>query len=222
MIIDEEIIRISPDGIVQQTFSILDVLRASQYKNLVMSVNNLKEDSTDIDILHVNHVEVFDGTRSSVSPLFRRGNVLISIKHMNAVAIIDGVTRETGWLWGPSNVSLQHHPTLLENGNILLFDNGLSESRVVEVEVPSGRIAWTYENGVDFYSYWGGSSQRLANGNTLITDTAHGRVFEVTQKGRIVWEFANPIVNDQDGTRLNVWRMTRFNRAELEFLTLLQ
>ena len=217
LIVDEEIIRLSPDGELIEEFSVLEAIERSGYGYLKVSVNDLQEDVGDIDILHVNHVEVFDGTGSSRSGLFRRGNLLISIKYMNAIAILDGTTRDILWLWGPSNLSLQHDPTLLENGNILLFDNGLKESRVVEIEVPSGNIVWAYQDEGKFFSIWGGSNQRLPNGNTLITSTAPGYVFEVTRRGNIVWKFANPAVGIQN-TRLNIWRMTRYSSRDLPFL----
>ena len=34
---------------------------------------------------------------------------------------------------------------------------------------------------------------RLTNGNTLITESDGGRLFEVTPEGEIVWEFINPV-----------------------------
>jgi Arylsulfotransferase (ASST) len=37
------------------------------------------------------------------------------------------------------------------------------------------------------------SQQRLANGNTLITESSGGRVLEVTAAGDIVWQFVNPV-----------------------------
>jgi hypothetical protein len=33
----------------------------------------------------------------------------------------------------------------------------------------------------------------LPNGNTLITESDGGRLFEVTADGQIVWEFVNPV-----------------------------
>jgi hypothetical protein len=216
-IVDEEIIRLSPDGKLIEKFSVLEAIERSGHGYLKVSVNDLHEDVGDIDILHVNHVEVFDGTISSKSGLFQRGNLLISIKYMNAIAIIDGTTQDILWLWGPSNLSLQHHPTLLENGNILVFDNGLKESRIVEIEVPSGNIVWAYQEEGKFFSIWGGSNQRLPNGNTLITSTAPGYVFEVTRRGDTVWEFANPEVGIHNN-RLNIWRMTRYSPRDLPFL----
>ncbi|GAB2726975.1 hypothetical protein GCM10027089_58660 [Nocardia thraciensis] len=37
-----------------------------------------------------------------------------------------------------------------------------------------------------------GGAQRLPNGNTLITEAAFGRIFEVTTDGRICWEYVVP------------------------------
>jgi hypothetical protein len=33
----------------------------------------------------------------------------------------------------------------------------------------------------------------LPNGNTLITEGANGRLFEVANEGRIVWEYIYPL-----------------------------
>jgi len=37
-----------------------------------------------------------------------------------------------------------------------------------------------------------GSAQRLANGNTLVTDSPSGRLFEVTAEGYLCWEYVVP------------------------------
>ena len=57
-----------------------------------------------------------------------------------------------------------------------------------------GRIEWEYRGDHErpFYTKWCGSSARLPNGNTLITESDDGRAFEVTREGEIVWEFYNP------------------------------
>jgi hypothetical protein len=60
--------------------------------------------------------------------------------------------------------------------------------------------------------------QRLPNGNTLITESDRGYVHEVTPEKETVWRFANPDVNEE-GKRMAIWRMTRFRRADLTFLT---
>ena len=43
-----------------------------------------------------------------------------------------------------------------------------------------------------FYSRYESGAQRLPNGNTLITESRHGRIIEVTPKCEIVWEYISP------------------------------
>jgi hypothetical protein len=97
-------------------------------------------------------------------------------------------------LFGP------HSVTKLENGNFLIFDNGWqrpegNRSRAVEMDPKSKVIVWQYatRNQNSFYSAYQGSAQRLPNGNTLITSTIGGHIFEVTgAKSEVVWEFVIP------------------------------
>jgi outer membrane protein assembly factor BamB len=173
----------------------------------------------DLDVLHTNHVEVFDGTLARRDRLYQRGNILISVRNINTIAILDGQTKEILWCWGPTNVTFQHHPTLLPNGNILVFDNGHAFSEVLEVAPLTGRIVWQYGPATDFFTESRGSNQRLPNGNTLITDSDRGYVFEVTPDGEKVWEFANPEI-DEKQQRQALWRMLRFSARDLPFVAL--
>jgi len=50
-----------------------------------------------------------------------------------------------------------------------------------------------------FFTPFMGGAQRLSNGNTLITEAAFGRVFEVTEKGRLCWEWVNDQFKDYKG-----------------------
>lgn len=43
-----------------------------------------------------------------------------------------------------------------------------------------------------YYSPFISSVQRLANGNTLITEGSGGRIFEVTADHQLVWEYISP------------------------------
>ncbi|MEE9500603.1 MAG: hypothetical protein V3V48_00875, partial [Candidatus Aminicenantaceae bacterium] len=43
-----------------------------------------------------------------------------------------------------------------------------------------------------FFTHWLGYNQRLKNGNTLITESDQGRIFEVLPNNTIVWEYVNP------------------------------
>jgi len=81
----------------------------------------------------------------------------------------------------------------------------------VELNPVSRQIVWEYKADPpeSFYTSWGGSNQRLPNGNTLIVETEEGRAFEVTKEGEVVWEFYNPNVKPGNKERSSIYRMMR-------------
>ncbi|MEJ2239546.1 MAG: arylsulfotransferase family protein, partial [Gemmatimonadales bacterium] len=215
-VLDERITILTSDGIERAEISLLDVIRHSPYAFLLPTAMELDQEDVDqLDLLHANHLEVLDGSLDDISPLFRRGNILVSLKHLNVIMILDSDTHQIVWLWGPNNLALQHHPVLLYYGHILVFDNGTERSRVLEIDVPTRVVTWHYESD-DLFSSWGGANQRLENGNTLITNTAMGYAYEVTPGGEVVWSFKNPEFDDEG--RLNIWQMARYSREQLSFL----
>jgi len=134
------------------------------------------------------------------------GNILTSFRSQSSIFIIDKKTGKLKWMWGRGEITHQHDPSFLDNGNILVFDNGnhrqdgsgISYSRVVEVNPRTNEIVWQYKDDPpgDFYTSIMGCCQRLPNGNTVIGETDMGRVFEVTPDGEIVWEYVSPFYND--------------------------
>jgi hypothetical protein len=110
---------------------------------------------------------------------------------------------------GPHDVHLIE-PGLPGAGNILVFDNqgeagyprvsvGVQpRSRVLEIDPIKKQIVWEYtgadSNGPEwgFYSSFISSARRLPNGNTLVDEGMNGRIFQVTNKGDIAWEYISP------------------------------
>ena len=127
------------------------------------------------------------------------GDLLVSYRLTSTVGIVDRTTGAFKWKWGPGEIYHQHHPTWLDNGRVLIFDNGghrrgASFSRIVEVDPSTNEIHWQYQGmpAISFYSYNISSAERQPNGNTLICEGAPGRMFEVTPRGEVVWEYINP------------------------------
>lgn len=147
------------------------------------------------DIFHTNSLEILDGRHETLAPAFAEGNAMISMPNLNTIAVIDLENNEVVWVMS-GLFEFQHDPTFLENGNVLVFDNRSRRefSRVLELNPNTQEIVWEYRGDAlrPFSSEIIGTSQRLANGNTLITETTEGRAFEVEPDGRIVWEFRNP------------------------------
>ena len=73
---------------------------------------------------------------------------------------------------------------------------------------------WRYtdQSIFEFFSPYISGAQRLANGNTLICEGCHGRVFEVTHEGETVWEYVSPFMGpDRAGDPSNeVFRAYRY------------
>mgnify|MGYP000485174750 CR=1 FL=1 len=133
------------------------------------------------------------------------GRVLLSFREIGTIAILDPDREEIVWATrGPW--LRQHDPDLLASGNILLFDNqgyvgpgGIT--RVIEFDPASQQIVWQYAGTPEhpFESEVRSSQARLANGNTLITESDGGRLFEVAANGDIVWNWVNPVRGQRKG-----------------------
>ncbi|MBZ5639850.1 MAG: aryl-sulfate sulfotransferase [Acidobacteriia bacterium] len=147
------------------------------------------------------------------SPLYAESNVLVCFRHQDRIAIIDWATSKVVWAWGWGIVSAPHDAQVLDDGHILLFDNGIARhwSRALEMDPLTGAIVWEYRaaNPRDFFSVSRGAAQRLPNGNTLLTDSDHGSAFEVTPAGEVVWRYNCPDRNEH-GYRETIVRMKRY------------
>jgi hypothetical protein len=129
--------------------------------------------------------------------------------------------RELGWMIGQHHAHMIPKG-LPGEGNILVFDNGgwagygvpnpgsptgfnnalRDYSRVVEFNPTTLDIVWQYtpreagfehpSDSAKFYSPYISSAQRLPNGNTFIAEGSDGRIFEVTSKYDLVWEYISP------------------------------
>ena len=188
-VLEDFVVTVSPDGTVVRRLSLLRAFLDSPYRDL------LEPMASTGDIFHSNTVEWLDGRHADRSEIFRRGNLLVSLREVDVVAIVDPEREVVEWAKrGPWDA--QHQPTLLDSGALLVFDN-LGDggfSRVMEYDPLTDETPWQYPAaGSELLSSpEAGSCQRLAGGTTLITESERGRALEVTDEGEIVWEFVSP------------------------------
>ncbi len=186
---EDTAIMLSPEGEELRVLTILDAVVSSDWASSVMLLPRAG------DFLHPNTLEVMDGRFADRHPMFAAGNLLLCLRNSNTVCVLDPARGTLVWalqgLWG-----LPHEPTVLDNGNLLVFDNVVADdaSRIVEIEPRTHEIVWEFRGTPEqpFFSGVCGSAQRLPNGNTLIVETTGGRAFEVQPDGRMVWEYLNP------------------------------
>jgi len=214
---DDYALKLSPDGKVLDRISILEALYGSDLEGL-MRFRSRWVIEKNHEPLHLKDVEVLSKKFSGRFPLFKAGDILVSLRNLNTIAVLDKDSKWVKW-WMSGPFSNQHDPDFLPNGHILLFDNRWHRrqdggSRVIEVDPVSRKIVWEYHGDKEhpFYSELRGKQQHLENDNILITDSEGGRVFEATRKGAIVWEYINAA--DENG---KVGLVTQADRLPVGF-----
>ncbi len=172
------------------------------------------------------NVQRWEWTHGNTVVPLENDQVLVSFRNTSTVGIIDKASGNFTWKIGDDILAGQHDPSLLPNGNILIYDNGtyrtddwLIYSRVVEINPKTNEIEWEYRDAPywDFFSATVSGAQRLPNGNTLITEGVTGRLFQVTPDGKIVWEYVNPEfhINPRDWEINMIFRGTHFMAEDL-------
>jgi hypothetical protein len=227
---EDVVLKVSPDGRVLDEISVLAALRGHPGLTTVTYGEDSALEISSHDPTHLNNVEPLPGAMAAAFPRFSPGDLLVSLRNANTVAVIDPRTKAVKWtLNGP--FAQQHDPDFLPNGHILLFDNlgGLNgdpacgRSRILEIDPETQEAAWRYDGcgGPPFDSERRGTQQLLGNGNVLIAESLRGRILEVTREAqpKIVWEYFN-IVGDLDGDDAIgvITHAERFRPADLPFL----
>ncbi len=153
-------------------------------------------DTGPLDVFHANSLEVLRGPITERGPEFREGNLLLSLRNLDAIAVVDPGEEKVVWSMSGA-FTLPHAPTATPNGGILVFDNQWKPheaSRIVLFDPRDLSILWTHEGSEEhpLFSRSFGHAQPLRPDNCLITESSRGRVLEVASDGTVVWEFRNP------------------------------
>ncbi len=166
---------------------------------------------------------IYDWTHfNSVEYIPETDLVLLNSRNFSEFYLVDHKTGKMVYRWGnPSAYGQGEPPSFLNNGDqkmfgehnvtylgrnrFLIFDNGSerpegNRSAAVEVDARTGNIVWEYTapTSNSFYTARQGGAQRLPNGNTFITSSNSGHLFEVTQDKEVVWDYVSPFVGQDD------------------------
>jgi hypothetical protein len=127
------------------------------------------------DPTHLNDFEVIkNAEHASFFPNGKVGDILVSIRNLNTVALLDRDTSEIKW-HVTDKFKRQHSPIITDWGTIIIFDNEGSDarngrSRIVEIDIASRELVGVYEaSGDDFMESRSRGKVKLF-GNRLIVD----------------------------------------------------
>ena len=173
--------------------------------------------TADLDWSHANAVDYDRGDDA----------YLVSLHNLDCIVKIDRETGDQLWVLGGEHSTFQlpdggttlfqrqHEFELLDDGGIVVFDNGLpagGDSRVVEYALDeqggAAVFRWEYRLDPPRYNVALGHVDRLPNGNTLITWSALGQIDEVTPEGTVVWRLKAEMGS---GFGYTTWRETLFD-----------
>ena len=182
----------------------------------LISDDFLEIDPQGKEVSRVHLWQLLDPRRDPICPLERRtewthtnslaltaaGDIVFSCRNNSRIGIVERGGGKLLWKYGAPDIHHQHHASVLENGNIQVFDNGMHRlgiprSAVVEVNPKDSKVAWQYTSDPDiqFFSAHISGAERLAGGNVLVCEGAPGRLFEITRAGEVVWEWISPFTN---------------------------
>ncbi len=214
---------ISDTGEIRKKIYIIDAFYNSVHWP---SLTAMHFDSLLGDYTHSNTIKLIDQRQADRLPFADPGQLLISMREMNTIAVLDPAQEKIVWsmagMW-----FRQHEPGILPNGNMLIFDN-LGHigpelgSRVIEFDPVTQRTEWLYAGRPDdpLFTLGYGAQQRLPNDNILIVESENGRIIEVTRDKEVVWQYRTPGRRHKDGTDYVavVPSAMRFGFDELPFL----
>lgn len=187
---------IGPEGKVVRQLSVLKAVFDAGLEHAIYSSFREKK----IDPTHLNDIEVVTEALAAKIEGVEQGDLLLSIRNMNMLAIIDEVSGDLKWHQQGPWVR-QHDVDITADGNIDIFNNRSKEiSQLVETsqivrfdpEDRSTELLFPIGASDEFFTNIMGTHQALENGNRLITESTAGRVFEVTPQGQIVWDYRLP------------------------------
>lgn len=210
------VVHISAGGDVLRRIRLLDVLYANGLQRHIPK--NRQHDNADV--VHLNDVEPLPAELAGDFPLFEAGDLLLSLRNLDLVAVLDPRTGRIEWSASQPFI-MQHDPDWLEDGWIGIFDNNwdgtergtmLGGNRIVAVQphTDSTRVLFPGPASEPLYTSRRGKWEKLANGNLLIVESEQGRVVEVGPDGRTLWEWTAEPYGDS-----RVPSVTRASRVDL-------
>ncbi|MHC4330631.1 MAG: arylsulfotransferase family protein [Planctomycetota bacterium] len=145
------------------------------------------------NIFHPNDIDVLYSDLAPLFPNFAAGDLLISLRKMNLIAVIDPTELSVRWAsYGPWKY--QHDPDFTRDGKISVFNNNyrLNRSEIIKIDPTTMESTNDLFHGdLHFHSNAMGKHQYLPNGNVLVVVPGEGRVMIASPSGETIMKFNN-------------------------------
>ncbi|ALG89663.1 MULTISPECIES: arylsulfotransferase family protein [Actibacterium] len=192
---NDSLTQITEDGEVLYSKSLTTILIENGYEYLLTSMNAGYSD----DPIHLNDIEPLlqDG------PYWKRGDLLISMRHKSAIMLFRPSTNEILWLRsGPW--AFQHDVDVLGDGRIAVFNNNMRSRHggpvvdpsndVVIYDFATDTVSTPYSDimlDADIRTVSEGLYTFLPGGQLMVEESDYGRILFFDQDGKIALEYVN-------------------------------
>lgn len=205
---EDLVLQVSPEGKILRAIPVLEALLKSDLAGIVFVARAADLSGQLTDIGHLNSVDILSSAMAPHFPMFRAGDILISLRNLNLVAVMDPVTEKIKW-WSMGSFIQQHDADFLADGRIGLFDNrgeaenpngsGYRSSRILAIDPATHVVTTLFDStrGTILFTAIRGNQQFLPNGNILVSEWVAGRVLEVTPQGKLAWQFIHRYDDDE-------------------------
>ncbi len=213
------VVRLDQNGKELSRLSVLDAFMNSEYASLLY-YEKFGKKRANWNHFHTNSIMKLEPDISAAFPLFKAGQVLISLRNSGILAIIDLNEKKVIWAMKGS-WKMQHDAKFLPDGSIAMFDNqGLyynnrRYSRALAIDPANGKPLWYYD-GIEkkpLYSTFHGRIQPLPNGNLLIVSSVQEYIVEIDKYRKAVWQYNRPV-----NARGGIISAERYAKDQVKFL----
>ncbi len=181
-----------PDGTVERTMSVLNIIAKSGYPGLLYGLRS------DCDATHVNSVDLVTPEIAAKISGTAAGDFLISLREQSAIAILDQQDGHVKKLVS-GRTAAQHSAHFMADGTVVVFDNrgGPPEtggSRIARINMNTGDVRTIFP-GTDakpllpFYSSMASQVEISPDGKRLMVSSVdESRNFEIdAESGKPLW-----------------------------------
>ncbi len=190
----------SATGKVVKRIDMKDVRQANPNTHIF----DLQRELNVANAVHGNDIKPLPERLAADFPQFASGDLLVSFNTINLLFVLDPDTLAVKW-WRVGPWDRQHDPDWNRGGYISVFSNN-ARSHQRGINMHSNIIAIdprTYKSRItlagskyDFYSSINGMHEIGEQGNVLVTSSTQGRIFEVNNNGKVVFDFVNRYSDD--------------------------
>lgn len=196
IVYDEGVRVYRPDGTVERTVMVSEMLVKNGYPGLIYSVRD------DCDPLHLNSVDIVTPEVASHIPGAAAGDLLVSLREPSAIVLFDPVSAKIKRAI-VGRTAAQHSAKFLPDGTVLAFDNqggstSLGGSRVVRLNLVDGSVAIAFptkasQSVLPFFSEDGGTVVPSPDGQrAMISSKKRSRDIEFDlATGRPLWSMTH-------------------------------